>query len=151
MLIVIIAQVFVIGKLFIDRYDIILGGDKFKFIVEDLDLSDAKSKGVIGFDLKRDVSGQGEYGIIKIDEAGFAEMNNVVLQSPNFGAYIKNSQDGYFQFPYCKYYLNDIIDEGEELVLPKEYKAYINVRIKEGKVELMDLVVNGEKIESYID
>ena len=38
MAIVILVQSFTIVNLFINRYDVILGGDKFKFLVEDLDL-----------------------------------------------------------------------------------------------------------------
>lgn len=151
MIVVILAQVFVIGQLFVNRYSIVLGGDKFKFLVEDLDLSKAKEKGYIDFELKKKISGQGDYGVLKIDENGYAELNSVVLQAPSFGAYIINSENGYFSFPYDRYYLNDIIDYDEKLVLPKEYKAHINVRIKEGKVELMDLIVDGEKVESYIE
>ncbi|MBE5812098.1 MAG: hypothetical protein E7314_00395 [Clostridiales bacterium] len=151
MAVVILAQVFVLGHFFIDRYSIVLGGDKFKFLVHDLDLSKAKDKGYIDFKLKKNIVGQGEYGILRIDEEGFAELSNVVLQMPNFGAYILNSENGYFKFPYSRYYLNDVIEYDEKLALTKDYKAYINVRIKEGKVELMDLIVDGEKIESYIE
>lgn len=150
MAIVILAQIFAIGCLFINRYDIVLGGDKFKFLVEDLDLSKAKEKGYIDFELKKKISGQGDYGVLKIDGNGYAELNSVMVQAPSFGAYIINSENGYFEFPYSRYYLNDIIDYEENLLLPKEYNACIKVRIKEGKVELMNLVVNGENIESYI-
>lgn len=150
MALVILAQVFVLGNFFVSRYSIVLGGDKFKFLVEDLDLSKAKEKGYIDFELKKKISGQGGYGVLKIDENGYAELNSVMVQAPSFGAYIINSENGYFEFPYSRYYLNDIIDYDEKLVLPENYNAYIKVRIKEGKVELMNLIVDGENIESYI-
>jgi len=151
MAIVILAQVFAIGQFFVNRYDIVLGGDKFKILVQDLDLSKAKEKGYIDFELKKKITGKGEYGILRIDANGYAELSSVVVQMPNFGAYIKNSENGYFKFPYNRYFLNDIISDDQKLVLPKDYNAYINVRIKEGKVQIMDLIVDGEKIESYIE
>lgn len=151
MAIVILAQIFAIGQFFVNRYDIVLGGDKFKFKVEILDFSKAKDKGYIDFDLKKKISEKGEYGILKIDEDGYAELSAVAVELPKYGAYILNSENGYFEFPYSRYYLNDIIDYKEKLILPENYNAYIKVRIKEGKVELMNLVVNGENIESYIE
>lgn len=150
MAVVILAQVFVLGHFFVNRYSIVLGGDKFKFLVTDLDLSNAKKKGYIEFELKKKVSGQGEYGIIHEDN-GFAVLDRVAVGQPTFEAYLKNSENGYFKFPYDRYYLKAVIDDDEKLILPINNEAYINVRIKEGKVELMDLMINGENIESYIE
>lgn len=150
MAIVILAQVFVLGNFFVNRYSIVLGGDKFKFLVCNLDLSKAKEKGYIDFKLSKIISGKGDYGIFKIDDNGYAELDSVAILKPEYGAYIKNSENGYFEFPCSRYYLNDIIKYEEELVLPKEYNAYIKVRIKEGKLELMNLIVDDENVESYI-
>ena len=152
MAIVILAQAFVLIHFSVDRYDIVLNGDKFKFLVTNLDLTNARQKGYIGFELNKKIGGKGDYGIIHIDERGFAELQKVAVQVPSFGAYVKCSKDGYFYFPYEKYYLKkDIVDFEQRLILPKDYEAYIKVRIKEGKVELMDLIVNGKTIESYIE
>ncbi len=150
MIVVIIAQVFVLGHYFVNRYSIILGGEKFKFQVTDLDITNAKQKGYVDFELNKKISGQGDYGVLRITEEGFAELSTVVVQQPSFGAYLQYSENGYFYFPYSRYYLKNIIDYEENLKLPKNYKAYINVRVKDGKLELMDLVVDGEKIENYI-
>ena len=150
MIVVILAQVFIIGQFFANRYSIVLGGDKFKMLVTDLDLTKAKDKGYIEFELNKKITGNGDYGVLKIDDRGFAELASVAVQMPSFGAYILNSGNEYFEFPYTKYYLKDIIDYDKNIILPKDNEAYINIRIKEGKVELMDLIVNGENIENYI-
>lgn len=148
-IVVIIAQVFVIGRFFINRYDIILNGDKIKFEVINLDISKAYKNGRVKFELAKKVSGLGDYGIIH-EENGFAILDGVAVKEPSYGIYLNYSEDGYFYFPYDEYYLSEIIDFDENLNLPKDYKAYINVRLKGGKLELINLIVNDQEIEDYI-
>ena len=84
MALVILIQVFVLAQYFVNRYSIVLGGDKFRFLVSDLDLRHARDDGYIDIELKKEIGGKGDYGIIHIDENGFAEFDHVALQKPNF-------------------------------------------------------------------
>lgn len=147
--VVIIAQIFVLAQFFVNRYSIVLGGDKLKFLVSQVDLTCAREDGYIDIELKERIGGKGDYGIIHIDENGFAELERVATTKPSFGMYIKSSLDGYFYFPLEKYYIDLDIEYDDSLVLPQDYKAYINVRIKEGKIELMDMLIDGEPVEKY--
>lgn len=149
MAIVIIAQCFVIGHFFVDKYDIILGGDTFKFLVTDMDLDNARKKGYIEINLVKNVEGIGNYGVLRIDENGFAELSSVALERPTFGAYIESGSEGKYKFPFDKYYIDQFIGKSKKAVLTKESVSYITVRIKEGKAELLKMLIDGEEVERY--
>lgn len=149
MAVIIIAQSFVIGHFFVDKYDIILGGDTFKFLVTDIDLENAREKGYIEINLAKNVEGEGNYGVLKIDENGFAELSSVALEKPAFGAYIESGSDKEYKFPFDKYYIDRFIGKSKKAVFTEKSIAYITVRIKEGKAELVKMLIDGEEVERY--
>lgn len=149
MVVVIVAQVFLLGQFFVNRYDIILGGDTFKFLVDDVDFGNAREKGYIEINLRKNVSGIGNYGIINIDENGFAELANVAVQKPNYGAYIESVGDTIYEFPFDKYYINPFIGYSKKLTLPEDYNSYIVVRIKDAKAELLRMMIDDKEVEKY--
>lgn len=148
-IILILAQGFVLIRFFINKYDVILGGDTFKFLVEDIDFENAREKGYIDINLVKNVSGTGNYGIMNIDKNGFAELSNVAIQKPNYGAYIESIGEEEFVFPFDKYYINPFIGPSKKLVLPEKYNAYIQVRIKDGEAELLKLMIDDKNVEKY--
>jgi glycosyltransferase involved in cell wall biosynthesis len=54
---------------------------------------------------------------------GFAELNNVAVQRPNFGAYIESGSNVEYTFPFNKYYIDPTIGKSKRLVLDEEYNA----------------------------
>ena len=149
MLVVIVAQVFVISRFFIDRFSIVLGGDKVKFLVSDFDLSTAREDTYIKINLAKEISGEGEYGILRVND-GFVELDRVALEKPNFGMYVKSSEKGYFKFPVDKYYIKSLSKKHEELEVTENTKAYIVVKIKDGEIQVVDFMIDGVPVEEYI-
>lgn len=151
MAIVIIAQVFVLSQFFVDKFDIILGGDTFKFLISDVDIENARERGYIDIKLNKTTEGEGNFATLRIDENGYAELDNVVIEKPTFGAYIENGAQGEYVFPFEKYYLNLLIPHSKRAVFTDESVTYIVVRIKEGKAELLRLMIDDKEVEKYCE
>lgn len=148
--VVMLLQIFIMGQFFFNRYNIIFNGDKFRMLVSDLDLTGARDDGYIEVELKKRIGGLGKYGIINIDENEFAELSKVALEKPNFGAYIASSIDNYFYFPIEKYYIDNSIEYDKDLTITENSNIYLVVIIKDGKIEPIDLLIDGNKVEKYI-
>lgn len=149
MVIVAIAQVFVLSHFFINKYSVILGGEKLKFLVSDFDLTNAKEDGYVEINLKKKITGEGKYGVLK-EKDGFVELDSVVIEKPNFGMYVKSSDAKYFKFPFDKYYIKTLDDTYKDLVVTDDTKAYIVVMIKDGESQVVDFMIDGVKVEEYI-
>jgi len=149
MIVVILAQVFVLGQFFINKYDVILGGDTFKFLLEDVNLNNARLKGYVEINLTKTVTGEGNYATLRIDENGFAELSNVVVQKPSFGGYIESGSDVMYTFPFEKYYINPNIAPSKKAEIKDDSVAYIIVRIKDGKAELLRMMIDDKVVEKY--
>ena len=149
MVVVILAQSFVLSRFFIDRASIFFGGEKVKFLVSDFDLSSAREDRYININLAKEISGEGEYAILKENE-GFVELDTVAVEKPNFRMYIKSSETGYFKFPVDKYYIKSLGKTHKELEVDENAKAYIVVKIKDGAAEVTDFMIDGVPVEEYI-
>lgn len=149
MAVVILAQGFILGQFFVNRYDVILGGDTFKFLVSDVELENARERGYIDIKLSKNVTGEGNFATLKIDENGFAELADVVIERPTFGAYIENGAKGEYIFPFQKYYIDLLIPHSKKAVFTDESVTYITVRIKDGKAELLKLMIDDKEVEKY--
>ena len=150
MILVIILQIAVLTHFFIDRYSVILNGDKFRFLITDVELENARETGYIEVKLKKTASGKGEYGIIHIDDEGFAELSCIAIEKPKFGAYVKSSTEGIFTFPIDRYYINTNLRYWSTGTLTENDKPYIVVRDNDGLLEIVDCMVGDYKIEKYI-
>lgn len=149
MVIVVIAQVFVLSHFFIEKYSVILGGEKLKFLVSDFDLTSAREDGYVKINLVKDITGEGRYGVLR-EKDGFVELDSVVVEKPNFGMYIKSSENKYFKFPFDKYYIKSLDNTYKDLVVTDDTKAYIVVMIKDGEAQIVDFMIDGVKVEEYI-
>lgn len=148
MAVVIFAQAFFLIQFGINKYDVILGGDTFKFLISDLDLENAREKGYIEIKLNKNVTGEGNYAVLKI-ENGFAELSNPVMEKPVFGAYIESSSKDEYTFPFERYYINHNIGRSKKVEITEESVAYITLRIKDGKAELLQMLIDGNPVEKY--
>ncbi|MCL2488728.1 MAG: GDYXXLXY domain-containing protein [Oscillospiraceae bacterium] len=154
LILVIIAQLCVPVYMMADRYDTLKNGEEYKFKVRPVDPYDAFRGRYVDLYLGPMDGGYGKYGIIKVDSSGFAKVKTITNQKPKDGAYIKSgSNDDWFELPIDRYYMDEkLAPKAEELMWSGDEarEAYVTVRVKNGKLVVSGLYVDGQAIEDVI-
>jgi len=152
LILVILAQLFAPVYMMADRYDTLKNGVEYKFKVRPVDPYDAFRGRYVFLNVRQNISGSGKYGIIEVDSNGFAKVKKATDQRPQDGAYIKSKSNYWFDLPIDRYYMDEkLAPEAEGLMWSgKAKEAYVTVRVKNGKLVVSGLYVDGKAIEDVI-
>jgi uncharacterized membrane-anchored protein len=149
---VIVMQLLTPAYMIIHKYDILANGEEYKFRVRPVDPYDAFRGRYVQLgasDISWDLTGK--YGVIHVDEDGFAVVSGATDIKPDGNAYIKNNSKDYFQLPIDRYYMDEkFAPEAERLVQRGEREAYVTVRVKNGNLVISGLYLDGVAIEEVI-
>ena len=152
---VIVIQLFTPIYMIANKYHILRTGEEFIFRVDPVDPYDAFRIGYVSLSTYQAdmVSGSGRYGIISIDADGFAYISSITDNRPVSGAYVRSNNRSWFVLPIERYYMKEKLAPGAETLIwertPDE-EAYVTVRIKNGKLIISGLFVDGVAIEEIL-
>ena len=136
-----------------EKYDVLKNGTEVKVKVESIDPYDAFRGRYVSLwydnDLKYDET-KGKYGVLEINQDGFAIVKKVVKERPKNGLYLTSEDDDYFRFPFDRYYMEETLAPMAEKVLVEEKEAYVTIRIKGDKAIISGLYIEGKPIESLL-
>ena len=133
-----------------EKYDVLKNGVEVKMKVAPIDPYDAFRGRYVSLSYSdRVVMRNGKYGVLEIDEDGFATLIKVVSKKPENGIYI-TSKDEYFSIPLRRYYMEETLAPKAELMLNGDGEAYVTIRIKGDKAVLSGLYVEGRPIEEVL-
>ncbi len=146
---VILAQLAVPMFLIHEKNDVIRNGSQYKFRISAWVVGNT-----ISFDLNDSnntmFGGPGKYGKIAVADDGFAYISEVTAEKPA-GDYVVSENDGYFYFPLSEYSLNE---KAYDAVFKKLSNygtdCYITVRVKNSRIYLENLFVDGMTVEQYV-
>ena len=144
-----IIQLLVPGYMIWDRYNVLRTGEEVKIKVEPYDPYDAFRGRYVSFNIDENLDyeqRQGKYGILKIDEEGFAILDRVTKEKPEGELYLVSESENYFHFPLDRYYMEETLAPLAEEKL-SEKDAYITVRIKGNKSVISGLYLDGNPAE----
>ena len=94
-----------------------------------------------------------EYGIISIDENGYAKIEKTQKEKPKDELYIRSKAKNFYNLPIDRYYMNEkLAPKAEKLTwsLPSDNKVYVTARILNGSLVVSGLYVNDVPIEDYV-
>ena len=136
-----------------EKYDTLRTGEEVKIKVEPLDPYDAFRGRYVSLwydiDLEYEER-QGRYGILETGEDGFSVVKSVSKEKPENGLYLMGKDDGYFNIPLDRYYMEETLAPKAEEAMSGEVEAYITVRIKGDKSVISGLYAEGMPIEEYL-
>ena len=155
LILVMIIQLLVPSYMIWNRYDVLKNGEEVKFKVSLYDPYDAFRGRYVSIDVDNEWGGlyeysYGRYGVLKVDEKGFAKIESVSEKVPEGKLYITSSDEDYFYFPHDRYYMEETLAPKAEKAIEKVDNAYITVRIKNGKSVISGLYINGIPVEEYV-
>jgi uncharacterized membrane-anchored protein len=147
-----------------EKYDTLRTGEEYKFEVELYDPYDAFRGRYVAIQTiaqrsmyeRYDSSGlnlSSKYGLVSVDDDGFAYISSVTDTKPNSSEYIKSASSNYFNMPVERYYTDeDIAPQLEQFLFNKKKKVspYIILRVKDGNVVIQGLYIDGVRIEEYL-
>lgn len=151
---VFIIQLFVPIYMIIGKYDTLRTGEEFKFKVSPVDPYDAFRGRYVSLNARQEVSGGGKYGIIAIDTDGYAYIETITDEKPKSGAYVKSSSRDWFTMPIERYYMDEkLAPKAESLTRQRDENkiTYVTVRVKNGKLVISGLFIDGAAIEDIIN
>jgi len=149
----IVIQLFVPISMIIGKYNILGTGEEFKFRVYPVDPYDPFRGRYVSLNVMRGISGNGKYGVIAVDEDGFASIVSVTDERPDFGHYVTSMERGRFTLPIDRYYMDEKFAlRAERLTQQREggTEAYVTVRVKNGNLVVSGLFIDGVAIEDII-
>ena len=145
---IILLQLSVPAYFIIQRNEILKSGNEYKFNVDVWAVNDNLS-----FSLKNSymIGNKGRYGIVAVDEeSGYAYISEVTDIKPEGPDYITSSDDERFEFPVSKYPLKKKMYDAIFTHIGSSYdEIYIAVKIRDGKMLLDDVYINGMPVEAY--
>jgi uncharacterized membrane-anchored protein len=160
---VIIIQLAVPAFFVSQKYDILRNGTEYKFEVDLYDPYDAFRGRYLAiypvaqrriYDTSKTI--EGSYGILGVDEEGFAYITEVVKTKPD-GEYIRSKSSRYFELPIERYYTDEELAPELERFFTfgpasrsrKEYPPYVIVRVKNGKAVIQGMYIDGIRMEDF--
>ena len=93
------------------------------------------------------------YGIIQIDENGYAKIVSTQQEKPTGEIYVKSKNKNYFSLPIDRYYMDEKLAPKAERVTQNRSetdKIYVTARILNGSLVVSGLYVNDIPIEEYV-
>lgn len=153
LILTIIVQIFVPAYMIWGKYNVLKNGDEVKIKVAPIDPYDAFRGRYVSLGYRINLSyeqRQGKYGILEIDEDGFAAVKKVVKEKPDDELYITSKNEDYFNIPLDRYYMEETLAPKAENMLSGEKEAYAAIRIKGDKSVLSGLYIDGEPIEEIL-
>ena len=150
--IMIVAQVFVVGFAIASNSIIVATGKEYKFKVEPFDPYDVFRGRYIHFKIPGDnkiYDSSDRYAIIKTDDEGFSQIKSYTENKPE-SDYITVKRNNPSALE--RYYIDEKITSKAENLTSLENKKdiYVTVRIKNGKAVTTGFYIDGERIEDYI-
>jgi uncharacterized membrane-anchored protein len=137
-----------------DKYHVLRTGDEFKFKVNAVDPYDAFRGRYVRLGAWQSVrgSGSGRYGIISIDADGFAYISDITDDKPASGAYVTSGSRTRFTLPIERYYMEEKLAPRAEVLTQRRAPgdAYVTVRVRNGKLIISGLYVDGAAIEDIL-
>ncbi len=151
----IIVQLFIPTYMIANRYIILRTGQEYKFKVYPIDPYDAFRGRYVNLNVMGGIQGEGKYGVLNTDEKGYAFIEKISHEKPKNETYIKsNSSSSWFSMPIDRYYMDEkLAPQAEILTRPNglsENEVYVTTKIKNGKLVVSGLFINGMAIEDYI-
>lgn len=142
-----------------EKYDTLETGSEYKFEVEIYDAYDTsagRQVTLMALEQRRfynypEKTFDGSYGLIEIDEAGFAKITQAVSAKPSTD-YIKSTSNSYFELPINRYYLDrDLSPDVQDLLFksPEKLRPYVTLMVKGDKAVIAGLYIDGIRIEDY--
>ena len=92
----------------------------------------------------------GKYGILEIDEEGFATVKKVEKEQPKGELYLTSQNEDYFYIPLDRYYMEETLAPKAEEMISREKEAYVTIRIKGDKSVLSGLYIDGKPVEEIL-
>ena len=153
LIITVLIQIFVPAYMIWGKYDVLKTGEEVKIKVAPIDPYDAFRGRYVSlwydFDLSYE-DRQGKYGILEIDEDGFASVGKVVSDEPEEGIYLTSRSEDYFSIPLDRYYMEETMAPKAEQMISEEKEAYVTIRIKGDKSVLSGLYVDDKPVEELL-
>ncbi|MEI6579731.1 MAG: GDYXXLXY domain-containing protein [Eubacteriales bacterium] len=165
LILTILIQLFVPAYFVFEKYDTLKTGKEYKFEVDLYDPYDTFRGRYVAitttaqrklYDIYNSVNGSkngSKYGLISVDDAGFAFISSVTDIKPANGDYVKSSNSRYFTLPIERYYSDENIAPQLEQFLASNrqgLKPYVILRVKDGHAVIQGLYIDGVKIEEYL-
>ncbi|MCL2498080.1 MAG: GDYXXLXY domain-containing protein [Symbiobacteriaceae bacterium] len=155
LLLTIIIQLTVPTFMIASRYYILRTGEEYLFRVTPIDPYDPFRGRYVTLNITQRLWGQGSYGIIEVDQDGFATIVALTATKPENSPYLRSSQQGWFTSPVDRYYMNEnFAPEAQRLFWQEtrdsEKEVYVAVRIKNGELVISGLFIEGVAIEEIL-
>ena len=150
---VIVVQLSAPAYMIYSKYDVLRTGEEFLFRVYPVDPYDAFRGRYVSLNASQAVSGQGRYGVIEVDADGFAFIAEVSGDKPASAHYVKSNDRSHFSIPIDRYYMDEKLAPEAETLTRRNApggEAYVTVRVKNGKMVVSGLFIDGMAIESII-
>ena len=153
LIITIFVQILIPSYMIWNKYDVLKNGTEVKIKVAPIDPYDVFRGRYVSLWYDNELEylqRQGKYGILEIDEEGFAIVKKAVKKQPENGLYLTSKDDDYFYFPLDRYYMEETLAPKAEEMISEENNAYVTVRIKGDKSVLSGLYIDGKPIEEVL-
>lgn len=153
LIITIFVQILIPTYMIWGKYDVLKNGEEVKIKVAPIDPYDAFRGRYVSLWYDDDLSyeqSQGKYGILEIDEDGFAMVKKVVKEQPKDQLYLTSENEDYFYIPLDRYYMEETLAPKAEEMISGEKEAYVTIRIKGDKSVLSGLYIDGKPVEEIL-
>lgn len=164
LILTILIQLFVPAYFVFEKYDTLKTGNEYKFEVELYDPYDAFRGRYVAISpvaqrelynkINNNNSFSGNnYGLISVDNDGFAFISSSTDLKPANGDYVKSSNNRYFTLPIERYYSDENIAPQLEQFLSTNrqgLKPYVILRVKGDNAVIQGLYIDGVRIEEYL-
>ena len=153
LIITIFVQILIPSYMIWNKYDVLKNGTEVKIKVAPIDPYDIFRGRYVSLWYDDGLSyeqSQGKYGILEIDEDGFAMVQKVVKEQPKDQLYLTSQNEDYFYIPLDRYYMEETLAPKAEEMISGEKEAYVTIRIKGDKSVLSGLYIDGKPIEEIL-
>ncbi len=153
LIITIFVQILIPTYMIWGKYDVLKNGEEVKIKVAPIDPYDAFRGRYVSLWYDDDLSyeqSQGKYGVLEIDEDGFAMVKKVVKEQPKDQLYLTSENEDYFYIPLDRYYMEETLAPKAEEMISGEKEAYVTIRIKGDKSVLSGLYIDGKPVEEIL-
>ena len=154
LVIMIVIQLFIPIYMIASKYDILSNGEEYKFVVNPVDPYDAFRGRYVSLNpLTISRNQTGKYGIIRVDEDGFAYVHKVTNEKPKNETYVKSIGTSWFRLPIDRYYMDEKLAPRAETIIQQNgqrRETYVTVRIKNGNLVVSGLFIDGIAIEDIL-
>lgn len=153
LIITILVQILIPSYMIWGKYDVLKNGEEVKIKVAPIDPYDAFRGRYVSLwydDILSYEERQGKYGILEIDEDGFATVKKVQKEKPTDELYLTSKDEDYFYIPLDRYYMEENLAPKAEEMISEEKEAYVTIRIKDDKSVLSGLYIDGKPVEEIL-